>query len=488
MTLDKFGVPYNIVDGTYLEWLYDQEVATQDLYIQYREYYDGDHDTSLTARLRAFLELKTGQEFNINFCPVVVDSLAERLRVIAFEVTDDEAAEELIWKWWQLNRMDGEQAVTHLAAVRDGDAFIITEWDEERGIPRFTFELACASAEGVKIMYNPGNRKEILMASKRWIVKGIGEGNDSRRLNLYFPDHVEKYFSQSDTWEGNWQPYTGGDDSVIIAEGVFGNTGWHDWLDKQGKPLGVPVAHFKNKDAGLGRGLSELADVLPIQNALNKSFIDMIAAADTAGFPVLTVTGADGGALEIFPGSTISSTDPETKFAWLSAGDLNQMVALKDSVAIDIARVTRTPLSNFQISGQMPAEGSEKQRESGLVSKALNRQVFFGNAHEDAIYMGIRLHNAFSTEAKINPDVVVSTVWKSPETRNNKEVAEILVLKKSYGIPEEQLWQEDGYDATQIAEFRRAKARRESMAVNAFVTGAADDTEESEDEEDEEIV
>src|SRR4030067_217864 len=56
---------------------------------QYREYYDGKHETMLTERQRKYLQIKTGQEFNDNYCPIVVDALAERLVVTGFTVSGE---------------------------------------------------------------------------------------------------------------------------------------------------------------------------------------------------------------------------------------------------------------------------------------------------------------------------------------------------------------------------------------------------------------
>jgi len=48
--------------------------------------------------------------------------------------------------------------------------------------------------------------------------------------------------------------------------------------------LGVPVVHFRNNDQGYDYGASELSSVIPLQNALNKTIIDLLASADTSAF------------------------------------------------------------------------------------------------------------------------------------------------------------------------------------------------------------
>ena len=43
--------------------------------VTYREYYEGDHSTQLTKRQMRYLQLKQGEEFRGNYCPIVVDAL-----------------------------------------------------------------------------------------------------------------------------------------------------------------------------------------------------------------------------------------------------------------------------------------------------------------------------------------------------------------------------------------------------------------------------
>lgn len=461
---DYIRQPHNYPEESYLAWLFDREATLQESYTQYREYYDGDQDTQLTDRQRAFLELKAGQEFNLNLCPIVVDSLAERLVVTGFDAGDQG---EQLWEWWAENRMDAESGITHTAAVRDGDAYVLVEYDNEEKRPSFTFEMACADGEGVKVHYDRENRKKILFASKRWRTEQGPDKGKLRRLNLYFEDHIEKYYSHSDEKESNWLPYLK-DEGAEEKEGVEGPCGWQWWTEngrEGGKPLGVPVVHFKNRDQGYDRGQSELKDVLPLQNAANKSVIDLVAAADTSGFRVYKLIGDAGTSLELYPGAVVVIPNPEADFGAIPGEDLKSMIEVKDSFAIDVARVTRTPLSNFQISGQMPAEGAEKQREAGLVSKVEDRQVTFGNAWEDVMKIARRLHNVFGTGEKLDEDERIETQWKDAQTRNEREHLEALKLKAELGVPTKQLWREMGYNEEQIAEFEAYFAQKRQETV-----------------------
>lgn len=455
----------NDVRASFLTWLANAEADREEGYRVAREYYDGDHDTQLTDRMRTFLQVKRSADFRSNYCPIVVDALAERLTVTGFEV---EGQDEILWDWWNAARMDGVQGVLHTAAVRDGDAYLMVEWDEENGRPAFYFEPAYDGGEGVKVIYDDATNQPAL-ASKRWRVRN-GEGAGYvRRMNVYYPDRVEKYVSNDREFEGAWQPYQEDGQPWPVP-----------WTDGSGRPLGVPVIHFKNLDQGYNYGQSELKNVIPLQDALNKTMIDLLAAADTTAFRVYWMIGDDPSGVSVAPGTWVYTTRPSSgedsaAMGYFPGEDLGNLIALKDSMAIEIARVSRTPVSYFQVSGQRPAEGTLKQEESGLVGKAKNRQVSFGNAWEDAFGLARRLWNAFGPGPELDESVQISTVWRDAETRNDEALLNTLKIKSELGVPKEQLWSEMGYDASDIermqemsAADREKEANLGTMLMDAF--------------------
>ncbi len=434
---------------SFLQWLASEDTTRHDWYAHYRDYYDGDHDTQLTSRMRRFLQIKANEEFNTNACPIVVDALAERLNVTGF--TGDDAQAEVFAQWWAANRMDAQQGITHMAAVRDGDAYMLAEWSDELGRPVLSSEMAFDGTEGIECHYED-ERNAVAFASKRWRIKtGSGTGT-KRRLNVYYPDRIEKYLSNSGEFEGNWQPYRDEDGGYWPIP----------WMGRDGKPLGVPVVHFRNNDEGYNYGQSELKNIIPQQNLLNKAVIDTAATADTAGFPIYYMIGDDPSNLELSPGAWVYSTKPSggengVAIGSIPGANLAPLIGYKDSVFVDIARISRTPLSYFQISGQTPAEGSQKQQEAGLVAKAKNRQVSYGNAWEDLMALARRLFNTYGGGG-MNEDAIISTQWASPETRNETEDVANAKVKGELGIPQEQLWSELGYSRDEIEHMKELKA------------------------------
>jgi hypothetical protein len=471
----------NLIRSSYQHHLANAEEAQQANYTEYREYYDGIHSAQLTARLKAFLQLQNDKEFSLNLCRIVVDALAELLKVTGFEAGDTQG--DLFWQWWDDNDMDGEQGRVHLAAIRDGDTYVLVEWDNIENRPSFTHELACAGGEGVKVHYSPENRKKVEFASKRW---KVGTDGKQRRLNLYFDNHIEKYIGSDSELEGNWRPYLDGTEAKgVTPMGVYGACGWHWWTDDRtadGRPLGVPVVHFKNKDQGYNRGESELSDAIAVQNALNKAFIDLLASNDAAALRILVGIGGGWGGLQIFPGVLATNDNPDASLTAIEGEDPNKQISVVDNIKATMGQVTRTPISYFQISGHRPAADTLKQEESGLIGKAEKCQVDFGNRWEQVFKIARRLHNAFAVSApKLDETQRVECQWKDPQKRNEKELLETLEAKARLGVPQEQIWQEMGYNAGQIIEFKRLKLQAQALAIrqqakqeNANVTQPAE--------------
>jgi hypothetical protein len=101
----------------------------------------------------------------------------------------------------------------------------------------------------------------------------------------------------------------------------------------------------------------------------------------------------------------------------------------------------------------------------GLVAKAKNRHVAFGNAWEDVMGMARRLWNTFGDEGEPDETQLIETLWEDPQTRNEKAHLEGLGLKREkLGVPLEQLWSEAGYTPEQI---ERMKAMDEYQARQA---------------------
>jgi hypothetical protein len=415
-----------------MRWIQQQADDRRADYELARRYYGGDHDTSLTDRLKKFLPPRLA--FRDNFMNVVVDSLAERLSVIGFEIENDAVA-EWAWELWNRNRMDYVQNVIHAETIMLGDSYLLCDWDEENERPRWTHQIA----EMIMPHYNETSRI-IDWASKKWIQRPHIGDEPETRLNLYYDDRVEKYVAKG----GVWSKYQDDADETWPVP----------WLNGSGEPLGVPLIHFRNRPMGGDFGQSEIINVIPMQDLLNKTLIDLTMILDTLAFPQRYTLNVNHGAsrLDILPGSVTefhSEYDGGSVGQW-NAASVDGPLKTIESLVQHIAGTTRTPQHLFQIMGGAPSGEALKTAESGLVNKARQRMVNFGNSWEDALMMAMRIQAAFGqSQPEIN-EGSISTTWDDPETRNEIIHLQSLVVKKELGVSKTQILREMGYNQEQI--------------------------------------
>ena len=400
------------VSLSFLEWIAATDEAIEDAYRMYRDYYDGAHDTQITDRLKEFLQLDNDTEFNLNYMPIVVETIAERLAVKGFDVQgEDETTPDTIrqggkdgrfWQWWNDNKMDATQHDVHLSAGIDGDTFVIVEWDNDKGIPKYSHELAYDGAYGVTVRYREDKRSEIKFAVKRWRVESGPGAGTMARMNVYTPDAIFKYVTSG----MGWKEYYDDENNPVwpIA-----------WVDKAGKPLGIPVVHFRNNSAGGDFGKSELKDVIPPQNALNKTAVDLLASADVAGFGMPTLTGDQPPPdMIIAPGQIMYTKKADARWGQIGPFDMSGLLALVERFVMIIAQISRVPLNYFQITGQVASDATQRANDTGLVAKVEQRAVGFGNAWESVMEISRRLHNTFGDGPEL-PELAISTAWASFE-------------------------------------------------------------------------
>lgn len=410
------------VRASFMLWLAATDAEHESDIRTYRDYYDGETEYELTNRMKEFLELDSNVKFDLNYLPIPVDVLVERLDVEGFETRETEETEEgegvtqgtVFTEWWQLNRMDAVQGDVHHAAARDGDSYIIVGWDNERDIPTFSPETAYDGTNGMVVRYDEGEASTMNYAIKRWRIEK-GENAGTSRMNVYTPDAIYKYVSGKDGW------------LPLIEPDESGNEQWPiPWLDSQGQPLGIPIAHFKNNSGGYDTGKSELKDLIPAQDALNKAVIDELAAADIEGFRIITLSGgqpptdSDGNStLDIGPGRAIHA--PQGTWGYIPSGDLAKVSDIVDAYIKRMAQMSRTPLSYYQITGQIASGETQRADDTPLISKAENRAVSFGNAWEDAMSIARRLNNTFG-DGNMDENVLIYTEWASFERVDKGEL------------------------------------------------------------------
>lgn len=395
-----------IVPGISTAWVSDQQVRG-DRVARYRRYVEGRHDAKLSREMRQLLRVSADADegLNLNYMPIVVQVKADRCVLQTIEAeTLDESTEAGKWidNLLEANRIDAMQGEIHEAAIRDGDAFVLVSFDEGAERARFTLEEAFDGEAGMLMVYPSKHMQSATCAVKIWHV--MDGDNTQTRVNLYFPDRVEKYQS------------TNGAALARLADDPGG-----DWTDRAGRPLGVPVIHFRNGGRA-NYGQSEIANVIAPQNALNRFNYSAVAAAEYSGFPILVATGFEPNGA-ITPGSIVKigaeglTSDQKVDFRRIEAGDLSQIVSMIHLMRASIADISMTPATQF--ADAATSGEALKQREIGLLGKVKRFMTRAGNSWEDCAAMAWRVEATYAPE---QPPACrrFYARWRSPEIRNDE--------------------------------------------------------------------
>ena len=329
------------------------------------QYYLGDHHVELTDRAKQFLEA-SGRPYVENFCGTVVNALAERLRVTGI-TSDDDAFAAFVWDvLWDRNRLDARMGPILTETLKKGDGFLIVNFDAAAGRPTITFN----KPDRCQLHYDDGEK---VWAAKSWDTAAKGplnpNGRTLVRLNVYWPDRIEKWFRLSSDEVGVWSEW--------VDEG---DVSWPvDWTDAAGEPLGIPVFHLANQ-AGVDKwGWPEHWGNLPQQDRLTKELIDLSLILDTMGAPQRWAKNvANAGSLRSVPGEVWSTENGEAEFGQFEAADPAGALASIEATLQRISALSRTPSHMIIVSGDAPSGESQKTAEAGLVAKADDRTPAFG--------------------------------------------------------------------------------------------------------------
>jgi hypothetical protein len=465
-------------ERSYLASLIAEEDTAQKRIQRARDYYDGDQFVVLTDRLREFLgddtTLDDSALLSLDIIAPVIRAVTEKLNVRGFDSDEEEDAAGMkpFAHWaaqtWQRNRMDVRQDDIHTAAIRDGEAFVIVDWDVGAQIPRFTVHKRYVDSafggdgDGCKMVYRNGDPEQTrLFAVKRW-TETYYDGGIARqryRMTVYYPDSVEKWaspLSAIGTTFAGWEPFTDSDDEPWPIP----------WVDGRGNPLGIAVIPFRNHGDD-----QEARKAIPIQNAINKAFVDLMTESDFSAFRLMIAFGwapvdSAGNPLVVAPGRWQGTPNKDASAMAVPGVPLDNYLNLIDSLKLYAAQVTDTPIARFITTKQISSEGTQKQGESPLTTKVEKRQTRLGNAYEDAMYLGARLHNAFARGLPALPlDVLLSAEWEPAVSRDETAELERAAIKiEKLKIPPAAVWAELGYSQLEIAQWAaEIEARRVEM-------------------------
>jgi hypothetical protein len=429
--------------------LKEQVLAVTDRRNDYEEagaYYEGEvAEVFATAGLRRAMR-KTGYRSRLNFCRPVVDAVQNRLEIAAVQGTSDTGS-KVIDETWEFNELGLDSNEIHRWALVYGDCYAMV-WPDEEG----NIEISYNTPLTTTIVYDPEHPRRKLYALKMW------ESEDGTHLNIYGPDTIDKYFTQSkEVTEGaQWSLQ----DSI---ENPFGE---------------VPVFHFRTMRPF---GRPEHKDAFDAQNYINKQFIQSMITADYQGAPqryALSKIESSSeiedfeegdtdreniGALKNGPGEVWYMKGVDKVGEFKPADPEVFWKPIKDTVR-SMASLTNTPLHYFEKTGNVPSGEALRVAEAPLIKKVADRKQSFGQSWRDLFKFVLKANG-------LEEDVQVK--WVEVESLDELERLDAALKKRNEGLSLQQVMREQGYDEEVIARvIAEAKEERDLGLVQNYERAA----------------
>lgn len=430
-------------------------LVKKERYDKYFDYYDNDQPLIYSRDKLRDMFKNLDANFTENWTAVVVDSLHDRITLQRITIANSDEMTKRLDELMKASELASEADDVHLATIVTGEAYVIVWKDGEEGSqPEFYYN----DPRITHIFYDASKPRTKRFACKWWV------GDDGYRyLTLYYPDRLEYYHSSKKEEAG--AASVSADDYHKSFEKLSGAEGQAD------NPYGeIPVFHFRRSRR---KTISELKNVLSIQDSLNKLVADMMIAAEFGAFPQRwTISQGDPGVLLNAPNKiwNIPASDGDgqpTSVGQFPATDLANYLNAIEKKAATIGIISRTPKHYFFALGGNPSGEALIAQEAPLNKKAQKYIDRFVTPWSDVAGFMLKLDDVIVDSNAIIPH------FDKPETVQPYTQALIRKENIQAGIP--LVWQlrQEGYTDEEIAQLQADQAdvqKQERATLAAAMT------------------
>jgi hypothetical protein len=404
-------------------------------------YYDGNQPTQYsTNRLReAFSSLNC--TFVQNWASVVINAALDRIELKGFDV-DQTDSKDVLQALWDANQLGIESDYVHEAALITNEGFIIA-WPDETG----AVQVFRNDPRLCHIFYAADNPREKEFACK-WY---RDEGRSRWVLTLYYPDRLD-YFA---TRECKELPTSAGafeaDAEMPSAPNPYDT---------------IPVFRFcTNRRSHNGA----LADVLTLQDAINKLLADMMVVSEFGAFPQRwIISNAEGLDKTLKNGPNLIWQIPagdgvgqQVSVGAFQGADLAKYLDAIDKIANSIAIISRTPKHYFYNAGASLSGEALIAMEAPLNKKVGRLEEGFGVIWQELA--------AFLLKLSGKGDVLASSITPIWEPIQSVQPLTEAMTRKSgidAGIPLLTLLKREGWPADALAQLEKDLKEAKTQATS----------------------
>lgn len=393
----------------------------------------------------------------VNWPRVIADSVSRRTATDGFRLGRGGEADEDLRGIWERNDLGEWSKMAYTDSLVHGRSYLsVGPNDEDPSTPKVMVE----SAHQIAAEYSPGTRR-LRRVLKVWV------DGDISYATLYEPTETWRF------WATTKQVQIG--------------TAWQlrDVPDPQ--PLGVvPFAPLVNRPRVLNLdGESELTDVMPLADAINKMATDLMVSAEYHAMPRRWATG-----IQIPGGPERERLQAEVKQYWedatkdktwlagqgvnfgqFSEATLDNFIGGIKLLTSQVAAIGGLPPDDLGLNTTNPASAEARRAaETTLIGRAQEKHGFWGGGQERAMQMATALQYdvAFS---ELPPEYrQMETIWRDPSTPNVAQSMDAAVKGVQVGLYDIEQGQESiGLTPTQRDAIAQRAAEARATAATAEV-------------------
>ncbi|MBI4916863.1 MAG: phage portal protein [Acidobacteria bacterium] len=413
------------------------------LYAKLLAYYDGEQPLLYTAQRLKEIFKGIDAYFAENWCVVVIDAVLDRL-VLEGWTSKDKAAAQKLELLWKAQNLAMESADAHEGALVCGESFVVC-WPDDAGIPQAYYN----DPRLCHVFYRAEDPRSVEFAAKWW----IEPSSTTYRLNLYYADRIEHYETR------------GKADSVSSAAAF---TPIADDPEVP-NPFGfVPVFHLRPSRRVIK---SDLVNVIPLQNGINKLLTDMMVSAEFGAFRqrwVIANTDVQGklknapNEIWMFPAG--DGTGQQTQVGQFEATNLTGYLDAVDKLANAVAVISKTP-KHFLF-----GQGGTPSGEALMALEApLNKRVYDRISRFSATWSDVAAALLAMSGVAVPDDI--TTRWAAVESIQPRTEAEIIQLRTQAGMPLTTAMRLSGADENDLDQLAKDQ-KAESAAAQATLAQA----------------
>ncbi len=384
-----------------LERAYKTIEAEKRYYQLYWEYYDGAQRLVYSENRLEEVFGKSNARFNQNLCAMVIDSVLDRLEMSGFDA-EDKTVKTRIDEMWNKNFMHLDTYDVHEAVGVCGEAFVIVDREGEQPVIYNNDPRLC------HMFYKSDKPKVKDYAAKMW----RDEETNKHKMTLYYPDRIEYYISSGDKEPTNAAAFVPDDPASVVNEDGA-----------------IPVFHYR---LNRRRVKSLLNDVITLQDAVNKLFVDEMVASEFASIPqrwaianvdTKTIVSRAGGFLIIPPSEDGASVGQ------FPTADLSQFNETIDNWVNAVSVITHVPKHYLMSAGSNISGDALIVMESPLVKKVKKiQEILSVTWRELAVYLLMI--------SGVDVDISdINVVWEKVETVQPLAEAQARQISTQTGIP-----------------------------------------------------